>query len=139
RVGAAVTEESAQEVERAPRRARWRRIAVPVVIGLASILLLVSVLATWVNRVALDNETYTDTSAQLLQHPEVQHALDVYMVDELCANADVAKQLESSLPPQAQALAPTAAAFLRDYAVRAAERLLQSARVQALWGEADHE
>ena len=54
-----MTEESAQEVERAPRRARWRRIAVPVVIGLASILLLVSVLATWVNRVALDNETFS--------------------------------------------------------------------------------
>ena len=108
-----------------------------MVIGLASILLLVSVLATWVNRVALDNETYTDTSAQLLQHPEVQHALAVYMVDELYANVDVAQQLESALPPQAQALAPTAAAFLRDYAVRAAERLLQSARVQELWVKAN--
>src|SRR4029078_11262275 len=109
RVGAAVTEESAQEVERAPRRARWRRIAVPVVIGLASILLLVSVLATWVNRGALENETYTDTSAHLLQHREVQHALAVYMFDELYATVDVAEQLESPLPPQPQALAPTVA------------------------------
>ena len=132
-----MTEENTQKVEREPRRGRWRRVAVPVVIGLASILLLVSVLATWVNRVALDNETYTDTSAQLLQHPEVQHALAVYMVDELYANVDVAQQLESALPPQAQGLAPTAAAFLRDYAVRAAERLLQSTRVQELWVKAN--
>ena len=71
-----MTEENTQKVEREPRRGRWRRVAVPVVIGLASILLLVSVLATWVNRVALDNETYTDTSAQLLQHPEVRRALE---------------------------------------------------------------
>jgi hypothetical protein len=132
-----VTKESAQEVQRPPRRARWRRVAVPVVVGLASILLLVSVLATWVDRVALDNETYTDTSAQLLEQPEVHHALAVYLVDELYANVDVAQQLESALPPQAQPLAPTAAAFLRDYAVRAAERLLQSAGVQELWVKAN--
>jgi len=103
------------------------------VIGLASAVVLIGALALWINRVALDNDTYTDTSAKVLQQPEVQHALSVYLVDQLYANVDVPAAVAQRLPPNAQPLAGPIAGFLRDYAERAAQRMLESERIQQLW------
>ena len=112
------------------RRRRW---LVRGLVALASLVLLLSVLAVWVAREALDTDTYANTSSELLQQPEVQSALSNYLVDQLYANVDVEAQIQQKLPPQAQGLAGPAAALLRDYAVRAAERAFQSERVQQLW------
>ncbi|MDX6535153.1 MAG: hypothetical protein QOF68_2897, partial [Gaiellales bacterium] len=117
----------------AARLGRGRRLAVYSLVVIASALVVLGVLATWLNRVALDNETYTDASSELLQQPEVQHALSIYLVDELYANVDVAAQIQPLLPPQAQGLAGPASALLRDYAQRSAERLLQSDAIQQTW------
>ena len=112
------------------RRRRW---LVRGIIILASLVLFLSALAVWVAREALDTDTYTNTSAQLLEQPQIQTALSNYLVDQLYANVDVQAQLAQKLPPQAQGLAGPAAALLHDYGVRAAERAFQSERVQQLW------
>ena len=116
------------------RRRRW---GVRGLVALGSIVLAVSVLALWIAREALDTDNYTQTSGKLLEQPAIQKSLSTYLVDQLYANVDVAAELQPLLPAQAQALAGPAAGFLREYAQRAAERLLGSDRVQSLWVNAN--
>src|SRR4051794_916991 len=106
-------------------------------IAAASLVLILSVLALWIRRVVLDSDGYNTTTAQLLQQPEIQQALASNLVDQLYANVDVATQIKPLLPEQAQPLAAPAAAALRDYADRAAARLLASDRAQGAWIKAN--
>ncbi|HXD58206.1 MAG TPA: hypothetical protein VN606_09815 [Thermoleophilaceae bacterium] len=112
---------------------RGRRIAVAGVLTLATIVLLVAVLSTWVKRQVLDTNNWTNTSSQILESKNVQTALGAYLVNQLFTNVDVAGQLQQTLPPQFQALAGPAAGGLRQVADRAAPRLLARPRVQDAW------
>jgi hypothetical protein len=112
---------------------RGRRIAVAGVLVLATIVLLVAVLSTWVKRQALDTSNWTDTSSQILESKNVQAALGAYLVDQLFSNVDVAGSLRSELPSQFQGLAGPAAGGLRQVADRAAPELLARPRVQDAW------
>jgi putative oligomerization/nucleic acid binding protein len=132
--------ESAPEPEATEKRSRFRpdrRWAAMAMVVLASILLVVSVLALWIQRTALDTDTYSQTSSEVLQQPAVQQALSTYMVDQLYANVDVQGQLAAKLPPALQPFAGTAAAGLRQFAYNAALKLLQNERVQSLWIKAN--
>jgi hypothetical protein len=119
-----------------PGRRRWGTRAL---IALATILLVIGALGVWLNRVVLDTPTWTDTSGEVLQDPEVQQALSTYLVDQVYANVDVAAQLQAVLPDAAKPLAAPAAAGLREFADRAALRALQSPRVQDLWSLANQQ
>jgi uncharacterized BrkB/YihY/UPF0761 family membrane protein len=120
--------------ERAPgEMSRGRRWSVRILVILGSIVLILAVLALWISREALDTNTYTDTSSQVLEQPAVQQALARTMVDQLYANVDVAAQLQAVLPKQAQGLAPVAAAALQGYAMQAAAALIATDRFQELW------
>jgi len=116
------------------RRRKW---GIRGLIVLASAVLAVAVLALWVAREALDTDNYTQTSSELLKQPAIQQSLSTYLVDQLYTNVDVAAELQPLLPPAAQPLAAPAAAVLREYAQRAAERLLASDQVQSLWLKAN--
>src|SRR5690349_10455410 len=112
---------------------RGRRIAVAGVIVLATILLMVAVLSTFVRRQALDTNNWTNTSSQILESKHVQAALGAYLVDQLFSNIDVAGDLRAQLPTQLQGLAGPAAGGLRQVADRAAPQLLARPRVQDAW------
>jgi hypothetical protein len=102
-------------------------------IVVASLLAFVATFAVWANRQALETETWTDTSSELLEDEEIRVAIAGFLVDSLYSNVDVAAELEARLPPQAQALAAPAAGALRELANRAAVELLGRPRVQELW------
>jgi hypothetical protein len=104
---------------------------------LASLLLVVSVLAIWTARTALDTPTWTDTSGQMLENPTIRTALSNYLVDQLYANVNVASQLQKYLPSQVKGLAAPAAAGLREYAYQGADRVLATPQVQSLWRDAN--
>jgi hypothetical protein len=106
-------------------------------IAAASLVLILSVLGLWIRRVVLDSDGYNTTTTQLLQQPEIQQALAANLVDQLYANVDVAAQIQPLLPKAAQPLAAPAAAALRDYADRAAVRLIASDRAQQAWIKAN--
>src|SRR5262249_53304880 len=128
--------EPASEPTATPKRSRFRptrRWAAMAMVVLASILVVLSVLALWIQRTALDTDTYTKTSSEVLQQPEVQQALSTYMVDQLYASVDVQGQVAAKLPPALQPFAGAAAAGLRQFAYQASLRLLQNERVQQLW------
>lgn len=104
---------------------------------LGTILALLSVLAIWVNRLALETDTWVATSDQLLADDEIRAALAATMTDNLYSSVDVAEQLRTVLPPAAESLAGPAAAGLREFTERRANIFLQRPRVVNLWSRAN--
>lgn len=114
-----------------------RIAAVRTLVVLGTVLALVSVLAIWVNRLALETDTWVSTSDELLQDDEVRAVLAATLTDSLYSSIDVAGQLREVLPPAAQPLAGPAAAGLREFTERRANIFLQRPRVVAAWREAN--
>src|SRR6188472_4340888 len=114
---------------------RGRRAGVWSLIVLASLLGLVAILGTWVNRQLLDNGTFKDTSTKLVQNPQIQGALSVYLVNETYDNVDVPAAVAERLPDNLKPLAAPLAAALRQPATNTVARLLARPRVQRLFVE----
>jgi len=105
----------------------WTLIVVASLIGLATIL------TTWVHRQMLDNQSWKNASAELIQDQQVRDAVSVFLVNELYDNVDVATELQARLPDNLKPLAAPVAGALRQPATNAVERLLDAPRVQQLW------
>jgi hypothetical protein len=101
-------------------------------IVLASVVLIFSIIANWVQTEALDTNQVKNTTDQILKDPDVQQALATYTVDQLYANVDVQGQISKELPSAAKPLALPVAAATRQLATNAAERALASPQVQSL-------
>jgi hypothetical protein len=110
-----------------------RRTGIWALIVLASVLALVAIVATWVNRQLLDNHNWQNASTQLVQDPAIQSALSAYLVDQVYTNVDVPAALAERLPPTLKPLAVPVAAALRQPAARGFQTLLTRPRVQNLW------
>ena len=116
---------------------RGRRTAVWALLTIASLLGLLVILATWVNRQMFDNSTWNKASTQLIQDPSVQTALSAYLVGSLYDNVDVPAAIAQRLPPNLKPLAVPAAAALRQPATDGVKLLMTRPRVQKLWVEAN--
>jgi hypothetical protein len=112
-----------------------RIAAVRTLVVLGTIVALISVLAIWVGRLALDTDTWVNTSDELLQDDEVRAVLAATLTDQLYASVDVAGQLRAVLPPAAQPLAGPAAAGLRELTERRANKFLTRPRVVEAWSD----
>ena len=121
----------------APHHTKRRPGLVWTLIILAALIGFVGTLTTWVNRQMLDNQSWSKSSARLLQDPEIRSALSVYLVNQLYDNVDVSGELQKKLPPDLSGLAAPIAASLREPATKAVDQLLGRPRVQALWVQAN--
>ena len=81
---------------------RWIPIALIV---LASLIGFFSVFALWVKRQALETETWTRTSSELLENEEIRNAVADFLITELYANVDVEGAVARQLPPEIKGLA----------------------------------
>ena len=104
---------------------------------LGTILFFISALAIWVNRLALQTDTWVSTSDELLADDEIRSVLAARLTDQLYSSVDVEAQLRAVLPPVAQPLAGPAAAGLREFTERRANIFLQRPRVVAAWHQAN--
>ena len=104
---------------------------------LASIIAFTAILAVWANRQILNTDNWTNTSTQLLENRQIRDQLAGYLVDQLYANVDVAGEFREALPPRLQPLAGPAAGGLREFADRAARRMLSRPAVQQRWADAN--
>jgi hypothetical protein len=100
---------------------------------LATLVAVLTVITTWVNRQVLDNKSWQNTSAKVIQDPEVRNALSVYLVNQLYDNVNVAAQLRQRLPPNIKPLAAPVAGALREPSTNAVALLLGRPRTQQLW------
>src|SRR5689334_13560658 len=92
------------------------RFAATVLVVLGTICAVFAVAAIWVNRQALDTNNWTKASSQLLQDNAIRTQLSAFLVDQLYSNVDVAGEIRTALPAQAQPLAGPAAGALRNVA-----------------------
>ena len=114
-----------------------RKAAVGGLVILGSMMLCVAIFATWLDRVALDSNTWADTSAQALQQPAVQTALSTYLVDQLYTHVDIPKVLSNALPAKVKPLAGPIAVAGEPYVQRAVAAGLARPRVVELWRAAN--
>jgi hypothetical protein len=115
-----------------PESKRRRRVLVWSMIVVASVLLVFSITANWVQRAVFDTDELTNTGDEILSDQDVQEALSIYLVDQLYANVDVQGEIEEKLPSNAKALSAPVAAATRQLALNVSERALASPRVQEL-------
>jgi transcriptional regulator with XRE-family HTH domain len=109
---------------------RRHRTFVWSLIVLASVLLVISITANWVQLETLDTDHVADTTDEIVKDEDVQEQLSIYAVDQLYANVDVQGQIEERLPSSAKALAAPVAAATRQLALNVAQRALESPQVQ---------
>jgi hypothetical protein len=120
---------------RAAERVKRRRIAVWTLIVVGAVILFVGSFTVWTKQQLLDTDTWTASSTELLDDPDIRQQLSVYMVEQLYTGADVQAQVEAKLPDNLQALAGPISGALYEAAVRTANALLEAPRVQQLWEE----
>ena len=73
------------------KKARFgRRAVVWLIIVVASVLGVVSILSSWANQQALDNDNWRETSQEIIENPKVAPALSAFVVDQLYSNVDLA-------------------------------------------------
>jgi hypothetical protein len=101
-------------------------------IVLASVLLVLSLTANWIQRELFNTDEVANTTDEILKDEDVQEALATYSVDQLYANVDVQSEIEGRLPSGAEALAAPVTAATQQLALDVAKRALASPRVQEL-------
>ena len=120
----------------APRHFRGRAAIVGVLIFLGSLMVIIGVLAIWLNTVVFDSSTWRSTSQELIQNTAVQHQTSQYVVDQLYNSSSVESQVAAALPAQLQPFAPAVTSGLHNVAIDAGNRLLATTPVQQLFVEA---
>ncbi|HXF00785.1 MAG TPA: hypothetical protein VN458_10635 [Solirubrobacterales bacterium] len=111
---------------------RRHRTIVWSLIVLASVVLILSLIANWVQRETLNTDQVKNTTDEILGDEDVQQALATFTVEQLYANVDVQGEIEKKLPSAAQPLAVPIAAATRQLATDVAERALATPQVQDL-------
>jgi hypothetical protein len=124
------SERSEDRVAREPKH-RHRALVWSLVV-LASLVLLVSMIANWVQTEVLDSNQFSNNTEQILQNKDVQEQLSLFAVDQLYANVDVQAQIQQKLPGSAQLLAAPVTAATRQLATNVAKTALASPPVQQL-------
>lgn len=108
-----------------------------LLVVLATILAIVTTMTTWVRSQALDTDQWVEVSGELLNEPEVQHQLALYLAEELYSTVDVAGELESRLPDNLSGLAGPLAGALRGPITDGIEQVIASNGFQAVWQDAN--
>jgi hypothetical protein len=108
---------------------RGRIVSARILLVLGVLLLVLSILSTYVKREALDEGQFRQTSQQLIADPAIQEAIAAQMTDAL-ANVDFSSSLEDRLPTNLQALAGPIAGLAQGFVGTAAENLLARPRIQ---------
>jgi hypothetical protein len=121
----------------APSEETPHRLLVRFLVVAASVLALLSIFTTWLDRQALDTDQWVDTSGRMLEDRTISDAVANYAVDELFNSVNVTKLLREKLPSEVKPLAAPAAGGLREFAVRAAQSALQTPRLQGVWRDAN--
>lgn len=114
-----------------------RRTLSIALIVLASLIGFCSVFALWVKRQALETDTWTETSKELLEDEDIRNALADFLVAEIYANVDVEAAIAKPLPPDVKGLAGPISGALRQAAGSAAREALSQPQVLAVWVDAN--
>src|SRR3954454_14449984 len=119
------------------RPMRGRRIAVTVLLVVATLLTTAFGFALWAKRQALDTNNWVDTSSALLEDEDIRQAVGLFIIDRLYQSEQVEAQIAQVLPPRFAQLAKPAAAGLKQVAQRNAGRILGTNAALNAWESAN--
>lgn len=125
------------KAEIAPVGRRSNQLAVWVLIVLATVVMVLSTLNSWLERQLLDTDSWVDASVALVEDDQVRQELSVRLVTALYENVAVGEAIDERLPEQLKGLGVPVAGFLRDPLIGTANRILQTRTVLAVWAEAN--
>ncbi|MGI9603191.1 MAG: hypothetical protein ACR2QE_14990, partial [Acidimicrobiales bacterium] len=118
-----------------PKPSRWPAI----LIGLATVVAILSALTVWGRTQALDTDEWVGLSTELLEQEEVQQAVSNYLVNVLYEEGDVTAGLEERFPDDFKGFAGPLAGALRGPLTDGVERLLSSDAFQDTWEATNRE
>jgi hypothetical protein len=109
---------------------RWRGPVARILTILGVLLVIVSIVANFVDRQALGNSDFKDAAQQLAADPAIQQQVALSLTDQLFSRVDVQARLEERLPENQKALAGPIAGAMRPLSERLVRELLQRPRFQ---------
>jgi hypothetical protein len=116
-------------------RGYWRARALVV---LASVLVVFSIMATWIRAQIIDTEGWTQTSVRLLQNDKVREVVANDLSERVLSVVDIQHLATEKLPKELQALAPVLSTAAAQVVPKAIEKALEISAVQELWARANH-
>jgi hypothetical protein len=119
----------------ADRPRNFRRARALVV--LASAVLVVAIMTTWIRAQIIDTSGWTQTSVRLLENEKVRELVANDLSERLLAVVDVQNLAADKLPPALAPLAPALATGAAQLVPQALDRALQVPAVQQLWRQAN--
>ena len=116
---------------------KGRLLGARAMIALASLLLVVSILATWVRAQIIDTQGWTRTSVQLLHNEKVRVAVSGALSERLLSVIDVRELAQKHLPPVLEPLSGALSSAAAEFVPQAVDRALASPGIQEAWGRAN--
>jgi hypothetical protein len=116
---------------------RGRKVAVALLLVVASILAPLAVISVWTKNTLLDTDQYVDTVGPLARNQAIIDAAARNISDALISSTDVEAKIKDALPPRARFIAGPVADSLETLIERVAVRLLSSDRFQTVWERAN--
>ena len=116
---------------------RGRKVAVALLLVVASILAPLAVISVWTKNTLLDTDQYVDTVGPLARNQAIIEAAARNISDALISSTDVEAKIKDALPPRARFIAGPVADSLETLIERVAVRLLSSDRFQTVWERAN--
>ncbi|MCB0879187.1 MAG: hypothetical protein KDC46_09435 [Thermoleophilia bacterium] len=120
-----------------PWKSRIRTGAGVLAIVLSVLVIGLAALAGWLRVQLLDTDTWTETSRQTIQDPEVQDALAAWAADTIYERATPEDRISDALPERLAPLAIPASVALRRTIDDAAQKAVASDAVETAWVRAN--
>jgi hypothetical protein len=116
---------------------KGRKIAVALLLVIASILAPLAVISVWTKNTLLDTDQYVDTVGPLAKNEAIIDAAARNISDALIESTDVEAKIKDALPPRAQFIAGPVSGSLETLIDRVAVRLLSSDQFETVWERAN--
>jgi hypothetical protein len=110
-----------------------RRISVGILVGLAALLIPITVTATWAHRTVLNTDAYISTVAPIAKDPAVTAALARIATNQIFVALDPQEKIADALPPRAAFLAGPITNGVKGFIQDQANNVLNSEQFQQVW------
>jgi hypothetical protein len=130
-------DEGEETVVVAPAASRGRRRFRPLLVGVLVVLTCFSVVVTgltwWTHYTVMDTEGYMSLVAPIGKDPQAIQRLSEYVGGEVVSATDLQQRVTDALPERVQLLAGPITAYVEDFIVKGAEKVLSSPKAYELW------
>jgi hypothetical protein len=116
-----------------PKRLRWRRRLVMLLVVITSFGVLASTVAVWTHRTLLNTDEWVETVTPVAADPSVQAAVTNYLTDQAMSVLNAEDLLKQALPPKVDFLASPLSSAIREFVHDAIAKLIASDQFQRLW------